>query len=327
MFIDEVKIEVKGGKGGNGKVHFDTSKFGQGPDGGDGGDGGSVFVLGVSDLGALNNFRFKKKFQAENGRFGMPQKKHGKNGEDVLLRVPIGTIIHNLTTGTKEEILKVGQKLKIASGGVGGRGNFEFRSSTNTTPRQAEEGKDGDDFEILLELQLIASIGFIGLPNVGKSSMLNELTAASVKVANYKFTTLEPNLGVLDDLIIADIPGLIEGASKGKGLGHKFLRHIKRTKILIHFLSAESDNLKKDYQTIRAELENYDPGLNKKEKYIFLSKYDLLKKEELNKKIAQLKEISKNILAVSIYDPNSIEMVRVLLHKLVDDNLELEKNN
>jgi GTP-binding protein len=326
MFIDEVKIEVKGGKGGNGKVHFDTSKFGQGPDGGDGGDGGGVFVVGVSNLGALSQFRFKKEFHAEDGQYGMVQKKHGRNGEDVFLRVPVGTIVHNLTTGLQEEVLQVDQKIEIASGGIGGRGNFEFRSSTNTTPKEAEEGKEGDDFEILLELQLIAAVGFIGLPNVGKSSMLNELTAASAKVANYKFTTLEPNLGVLDELIIADIPGLIEGASEGRGLGHKFLRHIKRTKILIHFLSAESDDLKRDYETVKKELENYDPELKKKEKYIFLSKYDVLKKEELDEKLKELKKISKNILPVSIYDPDSIENVRMLLHKLVKKNIKVDTN-
>ena len=325
MFIDEVKIKTKGGKGGNGKVHFDTSKFGQGPDGGDGGDGGSVFVIGVSNLGALSQFRFKKEFQAEDGQNGMPQKKHGRNGKNIFLKVPVGTVIHNLTTGLQDEILEIDQKIKVASGGVGGRGNFEFRSSTNTTPKEAEEGKEGDDFEILLELQLIADVGFIGLPNVGKSSMLNELTAASAKVANYRFTTLEPNLGVLDELIIADIPGLIEGASEGKGLGHKFLRHIKRTKILIHFLSAESEDLKRDYEVVIKELENYDLKLKKKEKYIFLSKYDLFKKEELDEKIKELKKLSKNILAVSIYDLNSVKKVRELLHKLVEDELEADK--
>ena len=322
MLIDEVKIEVKGGKGGNGKVHFDTGKLSHGPDGGDGGNGGSVFVVGVSDLGALSHFRFQKNFNAQNGQDGMTQKKHGKNGEDLVFKVPVGTIVHNLTNGEKCEVLEVGQKIEVASGGQGGRGNFEFRSSTNTTPKEAEDGKEGDEFEIFLELQLIADVGFVGLPNVGKSSMLNELTAASVKVANYKFTTLEPNLGVLDDLIIADIPGLIEGASRGKGLGHKFLRHIERTKILVHFLSAESDDPKKDYDTVRKELENYDPELCKKEKYIFLSKHDTLKKEELDEKINEIKKISSNILAVSIYDPDSIEKVRILLHELVKKNAE-----
>jgi len=326
MLVDEVKIEVKAGDGGDGKVHFDTGKFSQGPDGGDGGDGGSVFVVGVSDLGALNQFRFKKKFHAEDGQDGMTQKKHGKNGEDMFLRIPVGTIVHNLTTGEKEEVLEVDQKVKIAVGGVGGRGNFEFRSSTNTTPKEAEDGKEGDDFEIFLELQLIADIGFVGLPNVGKSSMLNELTAASAKVANYKFTTLEPNLGVLDELIIADIPGLIEGASEGKGLGHKFLRHIERTRTLIHFLSAESDDPKKDYEVVRKELENYDQELFKKEKYIFLSKHDTLKEEELAEKLKELKKISKDVLPVSIYDPESIEKVRSLLHKLVKENVKLEQN-
>lgn len=316
MLVDEVRIEVKGGKGGDGKVHFDTSKMSQGPDGGNGGKGGSVFAVGVSDLSALNKFRFKKKFFAQDGENGMTKKKSGKNGDDLYLQVPVGTIIRNLDTQKDYEIIGVGEQIKIASGGKGGRGNYEFRSSVNISPKKAESGREGEYFNIFLELQLIAHVGFIGFPNAGKSSMLNELTQASAKVGNYKFTTLEPNLGVLDELILADIPGLIEGASTGKGLGIKFLRHIKRTKVLIHFISSESEDLLSDYQVIRNELASYNPDLLEKDEYIFLTKHDLFSKSEIQGKVKALKKASKNVLSVSIHDSESIEKVRVLLHKL-----------
>ncbi len=316
MLTDEVTIKVSGGKGGDGKVHFDNTKSKEGVDGGSGGNGGSVFLVGVSDLGALGQFRFKKEFKAEDGKNGQVKKKHGRNGKDIFLKVPIGTVVLNKTTNKKQEVLEVGQKILVAKGGVGGRGNFEFKSSTNTAPKYAEKGKEGESFEIFLELQLIAQVGFVGLPNAGKSSMLNELTEASVKVANYRFTTLEPNLGVLDGLILADIPGLIEGASEGKGLGIKFLKHIKRTKVIIHFISSESENLKKDYQTVKQELKRYDKSLAEKEKFIFLTKHDLFDKKEIEKKINILKEVSKNdVLAVSIYDPDSIEKARKIILK------------
>lgn len=316
MLVDEVQIEIKGGKGGDGKVHFDTSKMSQGPDGGNGGKGGNVFVVGISDLSALNKFRFKKKFFAQNGENGMTKKKSGRNGDDLYLNVPVGTVIKNLDTQKEHEIIRVGEQIKVASGGKGGRGNYEFRSSVNISPKKAENGREGEYFNIFLELQLIAQVGFIGFPNAGKSSMLNELTEASVKIGNYKFTTLEPNLGVLDDLILADIPGLIEGASSGKGLGFKFLRHIKRTKVLIHFISSESEDLIGDYQVIKNELASYDPDLLEKEEYVFLTKHDLFSKKGIQEKIKILKKVSKNILPVSIHDPESIEQVRILLKKL-----------
>ena len=233
--------------------------------------------------------------------------------------MPVGTIIHNLDIQKDYEIIKVGEQIRAASGGKGGRGNYEFRSSVNISPKKAESGREGEYFNIFLELQLIAQVGFIGFPNAGKSSMLNELTQASAKVGNYKFTTLEPNLGVLDELILADIPGLIEGASQGKGLGTKFLRHIKRTKVLIHFISSESDDLASDYQVIRNELASYSPDLLEKEEYIFLTKHDLFSPSEIKEKIKILKKSAKNILPVSIHDPDSIEKVRTLLHKLANE--------
>ncbi|MEK7452835.1 MAG: Obg family GTPase CgtA [Patescibacteria group bacterium] len=320
MLVDEVTIDIFGGRGGDGRAHFDGSKSKEGIDGGNGGDGGSVFVIGVSDLGALNQFRFKKSFKTEDGGRGGVKKMHGKNGEDMILKVPIGTIIHNLDTNKKKEVLNVGDTFKIASGGKGGRGNVEFKSSRNTSPQEFEIGKEGEHFKIFLELQLIAQVGFIGLPNAGKSSMLNELTAASAKVANYRFTTLEPNLGVLDGLILADIPGLIDGASLGKGLGIKFLKHIKRTKTIIHFISIESEDLIEDYNIIQSELKKYDPLLADREKCIFLTKHDLCSKKKIEEKIKILKKVSKNIIPVSVYDSDSIDVVKAMLFKLTGFN-------
>src|SRR3989344_5869673 len=221
-----------------------------GPTGTRGGNGGSIYFEGVSDLGALGQFRFKKKLEAENGAPGRGQFRDGEAGEDLILKVPVGTVIHNLTTEKDTEITKTRERVLVAKGGFGGKGNFHFRSSTNTTPKQFQPGLPGERFDFRLELKLIADVGLVGLPNAGKSALLNELTMAKAKVANYPFTTLEPNLGVYYDLILADIPGLIEGASAGKGLGIKFLRHIERTKILFHLVSAESENPLKDYYAV-----------------------------------------------------------------------------
>lgn len=265
MLIDDVIIEVSSGKGGNGLATFDKTKMTLGPTGGDGGNGGNVYLEGISNIGALSQFRGKKKFWAEDGQEGGPQKKEGRNGKDLTLKVPVGTVIHILTTGEKKEITKIDEKLLICKGGKGGRGNHSFKSSSNTTPKEFEEGKKGRELELRLELKLIADVGFVGLPNIGKSSLLNELTNAKSRVANYAFTTLEPSLGAFYELILADIPGLIEGASFGKGLGIKFLRHIERTRIFFHFISAQSENPIKDYKTIRKEKENIVSDNGKKE--------------------------------------------------------------
>lgn len=318
MLIDEVKIKIAGGKGGDGCVAFSKIKFEKGPTGGDGGDGGNVYLEGTSNLTALNKFRFKKEFSAEDGVDGKNKLLHGKKGKDLVLKVPTGTIAHNLATGKDLEIVKVNEKILLAKGGKGGRGNYFFRSSTNTTPRECEKGVAGQQFDFILELRLIADVGFIGLPSAGKSSLLNTLTKASAKVASYHFTTLEPNLGDFYGLIIADIPGLIEGASAGKGLGVKFLRHIKRTKTLIHCLSSESENLLNDYKIIKKELEKYSGNLAKKQEYIFLTKIDLITKKEIKEKIKELKKISASVLPVSIYDKDSIEKIKKLLNKIKD---------
>lgn len=315
MIIDDVKITITAGHGGRGMVTFSRTKFTLGPTGGNGGRGGNIFFEGVADLGALRQFRFKKNIEAGNGEHGKSQNNDGHDAKDLTLLVPVGTIIHNLTNNKDIEITKIGQRELAAKGGRGGRGNYLFRSSTNTRPREFEEGKPGETFELRLELKMIADVGFIGLPNVGKSSLLNELTKAKSKVANYPFTTLEPNLGVYYNLILADIPGLIEGASEGKGLGTKFLRHIERTKILFHFVAADSANPLEDYKTVRKELEAYNLLLLEKPEYIFISKSDAVEKNVVEKIKNDFKKIGKNAEAISIIDSDSLNNVKNLLNK------------
>jgi len=319
MLIDDVAIKISAGNGGDGKVAFQRNKMSLGPTGGTGGAGGSIYFEGVSDLSILQQFRFKKEIEAEDGGIGRPQFVDGKTPDDIILKVPVGTVIHNLDTGEDREIVRIGERTLAAKGGRGGRGNFHFRGPKNTSPKEFERGRNGERFNIRLELKLIADVGFIGLPNVGKSSLLNELTRANVKVANYPFTTLEPNLGVYYDLILADIPGLIEGASKGKGLGIKFLRHVERTKVLFHFISAESETPYEDYKTIREELGRYNKKLLDKEEYLFLSKSDVLDEKGIKERLKQLKKTKKDIIPISIADEKSLEKVKIILNKITGE--------
>ncbi|MEK7174632.1 MAG: GTPase ObgE [Patescibacteria group bacterium] len=318
MLIDDVTISVAAGSGGKGAVAFNKNLMSLGPAGGTGGTGGSVYFEGVADLSALNHFRFKKKVVAESGDDGRGQFVDGQSAETLVLPVPVGTVIHNLATGKDEEVVAIGERVLVAKGGRGGKGNFHFRSSTNTSPRQFQEGQLGETAELRLELKLIADVGFVGLPNVGKSSLLNELTRASAKVANYPFTTLEPNLGVHYDLILADIPGLIEGASGGRGLGIKFLRHIERTRILFHFVAADSADPVADYKVVRAELKAYNPALAKKEEYLIVSRSDEASPEKLKKIVAAMKKLNPKILAISIYDDVSLAKAREILATIAD---------
>lgn len=321
MLVDEVKIRIKAGDGGRGAVAFDKNKMAIGPTGGNGGNGGNIFFEGVSDLGALRQFRFKKELEAQNGENGRGQFVDGKTGQDLTLKVPVGTVVKTANSVEEVEITKIGERVLAAKGGHGGKGNFLFRSPRNTSPKQFQEGLPGENKELQLELKLIADIGFVGYPNVGKSSLLNELTNAKSKVANYHFTTLEPNLGVYYELILADIPGLIEGASSGKGLGIKFLRHIDRTKIIFHFLSAESENPAKDYKIIRQELGKYDKKLLEKKEYLFLSKSDILSEKEFKKRMEKIKKLNKNAMAISIIDEKSMAKLKKLLNKIKSEKI------
>lgn len=316
MLIDDVTIRISAGKGGKGAVAFNKNMMSLGPAGGSGGKGGSVWAEGVSDLSALGQFRYKKEFAAEDGQEGRSQFRDGHDGKDLVLKVPVGTVAHNLTTGEDVEIERTGADARIllAKGGNGGKGNFLFRSSRNTSPKQSQPGLPGESFEFRLELKFIADVGFVGLPNVGKSSLLNELTNAQSKVANYPFTTLEPHLGVYYDLILADIPGLIEGSSEGKGLGTRFLRHIERTRTLFHFISAESESPAADYKTIRKELGAYNKTLLKKPEHLFLTKSDAVPPADLKKKLAALRRIDRGAIAVSILDDESVAKVKKLLN-------------
>lgn len=322
MLIDEVSIEIIAGRGGKGAVAFTKSIRMRGPTGGNGGNGGSIYFEGVSDLGALIQFRYTKKLKAEDGKNGMTQLKDGATGKYLVIKIPVGTVVYNLSTGRDFEITKVGEKVLTAKGGLGGKGNYFFRSSTNTTPRQSQLGRIGDRFNLRLEMKLIADVGFIGLPNVGKSSLLNELTNAKSKVASYPFTTLEPYLGVYFELTLADIPGLIEGASKGRGLGIKFLRHIERTGALFHFVSADSSNPRADYETVRSEIGKYNKRLLEKEEYLILSKSDLVSDKDLKNKIEILKQLNPKITSVSLLDDGSINNVKKIL-----DSLNLKKHS
>lgn len=316
MLIDDVTIKVEAGNGGRGAAAFNKNAMSLGPTGGRGGNGGSIFVEGVSDLSALNQFRYKKEIKAKNGADGRSQFKDGPNGDNLILKVPVGTVIHKIEMDETDEVLRVGGRILIAKGGLGGKGNFSFRSPRNTSPKKFQGGLPGQSHTLRIELKLIADVGFIGLPNAGKTSLLNELTKAKSKVANYPFTTLEPNLGTYYELILADIPGLIEGASTGRGLGIKFLRHIERTKIIFHLVSAEAENPAKDYNVIKKELKTYNEELVEKPEYIFLSKSDTIPAEEIKKKIAALKNIHKNVAPISVYDRGSLEKVREILNKI-----------
>ncbi len=313
MLIDEVKIKVTAGSGGKGAVAFNSNMMSLGPAGGTGGMGGSVYAVGVSDISALNQFRYKKELKADNGVDGRGQFRDGIDGKDLIIKVPVGTLIHNLATGTDVSIEHVGERALLAKGGPGGRGNFHFRSSRNTSPKQSRPGVPGESFDCFLELKLIADVGFVGLPNAGKSSMLNQLTNAKSKVANYAFTTLEPNLGAYYELILADIPGLIEGSSEGKGLGVKFLRHIERTRVIFHFISAESPDPVGDYKTIRKELGAYNKELLEKQEYLFLSKSDLADEKMLEASLKKLKKINPTAATLSIHDPKSIKNIEKIL--------------
>lgn len=319
MLIDELTITVKAGDGGNGAVAFNKVKLSRGPTGADGGNGGSVYFEGTGDINALMVFASRKEVEAERGRDGRGQFLDGRKGEHLILKVPTGTTVTNLETNFSQHIEEVGQRVLAAGGGVGGRGNFKFRSATNTTPMEHEDGTKGDVATYKIELRLIADVGLVGLPNAGKSTLLNELTAAKSRIANYAFTTLEPHLGSYYGVILADIPGIIEGASGGKGLGVKFLKHIERTRTLFHLIAADSDDVVRDYKVIHKELETYNPELTKKTEHVFLTKTDSVSPEEVKEKLAALKKAKIKALPVSVLEPDSLQEIKKILNKIKDE--------
>ena len=304
MVVDERTLTLSGGRGGDGSVHWLRRKYVPkgGPDGGDGGRGGDVYIRTVRDIFALGRYTEGRAMRAEDGMPGGGSLRSGKNGDDLVVRVPVGSIVTNTATQETFELLEEGDSALVATGGRGGRGNAHFKSSKNTTPTTATKGQDPQSYAFSIELRMIATAGIIGLPNAGKSSFLNALTNAHAGVGSYPFTTLHPNLGVFNGHTVADIPGIIERASEGKGLGHAFLRHISRTKALAHLVSVEED-VRQAYDTVRAELAAYRKDLAEKDEIVILSKTDLVDGETVQKKIRQL---PPDTLTLTVLDDDSV---------------------
>ena len=325
-FLDQAKIYIKAGNGGSGSASFRREKFIEygGPDGGDGGDGGSIIVESDRNLNTLIDFRYSQHFKAQNGKPGSKRNKTGGNGKDLILKVPTGTQIYEEDNNTLVyDFTKNKEKYLVASGGKGGLGNVRFKSSTNRAPRKKTNGKIGEEFWIWLQLKVIADIGIIGKPNAGKSSLLAALTRAKPKIANYPFTTINPNLGVTyydgKEITLADIPGLVEGAHRGVGLGDKFLRHIERCKILLHLIDLSEEDLINSYRKIKLELSAYDKNLGKKKEIIFFNKSDLLEKDNIERKMKEFKnKIKIKSEVISVFSNKDIQKVKKLLIKNVN---------
>ncbi|MDZ4225864.1 MAG: GTPase ObgE [Patescibacteria group bacterium] len=312
-FVDELTIRAKAGNGGDGVVrwlHLKGKEY-SGPAGGNGGDGGNVYVRGVRDIGLLARYRGEKMFKAESGAAGQSASMHGRRGTDLYIDLPVGSVIVNQETGERYELLAEGETKLVLKGGRGGAGNEVFKSSVNRRPQESLPGGRGEEAELKIELRLIADAGLVGLPNAGKTSLLNTLTGASAKVGSYAFTTLDPNLGVLYGFVLADIPGLIEGASEGKGLGFKFLRHIARTRLILHCVSLELDDPLSVYKTVRDELSRFDDGsLAKKPELVILTKSDTRTQGEVKKVIQAFKKRGCEVTTVTILDDLSVKALQ-----------------
>lgn len=311
MLVDSITLTIKAGNGGAGAVSFlrNGQKARGGPNGGNGGNGGDIYFQGTTNVSDLGQFRFKKKIKAEDGIPGGRNNLFGRNAKHTTILLPLGTQVTDLGTNETIEITNE-TSLLIAKGGKGGRGNNEFKSATNRTPTYAETGELGEEKILNLELKFIADIGLVGLPNAGKSSLLEILTNAHPKIGNFPFTTIQPNIGMFGPHMIADIPGLIEGASSGRGLGIKFLKHIEKTKLLIHCIDIQEQDPQKAYETVRTEFGQYNTSLLKKPEIILITKTDLVSNEEVKEKIKSLKKKGRKILACSIYDEKSIEKLK-----------------
>lgn len=321
MLVDSVTITVSGGRGGNGALSFKhlPKLYKGGPDGGNGGNGGDVYVQGVDDILALSKFRNTKEVKAEDAVKGGKNNLYGRNGKDITFFVPLGTIITDTETLEEWEITDVTTPLLLAKGGKGGRGNNEFKTATNQAPRFAEKGLPGQQRVISLTMRLIADIGLIGLPNAGKSSLLSVLTHATPKIGDYPFTTLEPNIGMMDSTPLADIPGLIEGASDGKGLGINFLRHVEKTKLLVHCIESTNTAPLNSYQIVRNELKKYNPILVKKPEIILITKIDMVDETTLKKIVSMFKKKGKQVYTITLYDDKAvIELKNMLSQKILN---------
>lgn len=338
-FVDEIKIHIRAGRGGDGVVRWrhEKGKDKAGAAGGNGGRGGDVFVRGVKNFNILAKYKHLKEFAAGDGGHGQKSSMNGKAGGDLVIDLPVGSSVNNLSTKKTIVLLKAGQINKILDGGRGGLGNEHFKASTNVRPKESTPGKPGEEVDFYVELALTADAGFVGLPNAGKSSLLNALTNASSEVGSYAFTTLDPHLGPFFGFVLADIPGLISGASKGKGLGHKFLRHITRTSLILHCVSVEDEDVTTAYKIVRDELRAYDPLIAQKPEIVILTKIDTMPADDVMRKQEELakflrgavhtvarravkgidgnavrevfNETSAEIMAVSIHDPQSLKKV------------------
>jgi GTP-binding protein len=317
--IDELKIHIKAGNGGDGVTRWLHQKGVEraGPAGGNGGKGGDVYIRAIRDIAVLAKYKNTKEFAAENGGIGMKKSMHGAKGQDLVIEVPIGSVVINLETREKFNLIEDGKEVKILNGGKGGLGNEYFKSAVNQSPEKKTDGKRGEEADFDIQLELVADAGLIGLPNAGKSSLINVLTNSKSKIGSYQFTTLEPSLGDMHGYILADIPGLIEGASEGKGLGHKFLRHIKRTKMLLHCISLENEDLVSVYKVIRKELKDYSLDLAEKQEVIILTKTDMVDEKMISKAVTKLSKLNKNILTVTVLDDSAVKKLRDDLIKIL----------
>ena len=330
-FVDYVKINIYSGNGGKGSAHFRREKYitKGGPDGGDGGRGGHIIFVTDKSLWTLYHFKFKKHFKCGHGGDGSGSRSTGADGEDVIIRVPIGTVIKDFKTNNIiHETIEDGEEKIILKGGKGGLGNWNFRSSTNQAPRYAQPGIKGEEKQLVLELKLLADVGLVGFPNVGKSTLLKTLTSAKPKIGNYEFTTLKPNLGIVEyrdfkSFVIADIPGIIEGASEGRGLGHYFLRHIERNSVLLFLLSSESDDVVKQYEVLLNELKKYNPELLDKQRLIAISKSDLLDEKQTSKIKKNITNKIKDIPFEFISSVSSIGLIQIkdLMWKVLNEDI------
>ena len=326
-FVDYVKIHVSSGKGGSGSTHLRREKYVAkgGPDGGDGGRGGNIVFVSDKNMWTLYHFKFKKHFKAEQGHNGSKSRSSGANGKDEIIKIPVGTVVKDLESGEiLFEPISDNEEKVVVPGGKGGLGNWHFKSSTNQTPKYAQPGLEGHEKQLLLELKVLADVGLVGFPNAGKSTLLSVITDAKPKIANYEFTTLKPNLGIVrhrdfKSFVVSDIPGIIEGASEGKGLGHHFLRHIERNSTLLFLISCESRNVIKEYQTLLNELKNYNKELLDKERIVVISKSDLINQKERlaikNKLKTNLQKIESHFISAVTLE-GVVELKDLIWNKL-----------